>query len=293
MLVIGSRGSKLALWQANHIKARLEQLGEECRIEIITTTGDRFQAGPLKEIGTKGLFTKEIEEALLDGSIDLAVHSMKDMPAAVPEGLQITSIPEREDPRDALIGGHLKDLPKGSRVGTGSQRRIAQLKAARPDLDVMGIRGNVDTRLRKLEEGQFEAIVLATAGLNRLGWSAKISEHLPVDVMCPAVGQGALCIETRTDNTRAIEACMRLDHTPTHVAVIAERTVLKVLGGGCDVPIGAYAVIEDGMLHLRTIVISPDGSRMVKREGFGSDPLNVGATVAQELLDNGAREILG
>jgi hydroxymethylbilane synthase len=293
LLVIGSRGSKLALWQANHIKDRLESLGEECRIEIITTTGDRFQAGPLKEIGTKGLFTKEIEEGLLDGSIDLAVHSMKDMPAKVPDGLQITSIPQREDARDVMIGGHLRDLPEAARVGTGSQRRVAQLKAARPDLDVQGIRGNVDTRLRKLEEGQFEAIVLAAAGLNRLGWSAKISEHLPVGIMCPAVGQGALCIETRVDNARAIEACMRLDHAPTHAAVLAERAVLAVLGGGCDVPIGAYAVIEDGMLHLRAIVISPDGSRMVKREAFGSDPVQVGATVAQELLDHGAREILG
>ena len=292
MLVIGSRGSKLALWQANHIKDRLERLGEECRIEVITTSGDRFQSGPLKEIGTKGLFTKEIEEALLDGHIDLAVHSLKDMPTELPAGLQITATPERADPRDVIIGGHLMDLPKGCRVGTGSLRRVAQVKAARPDVTVEGIRGNVDTRLRKLDEGQYDAIVLAAAGLDRLGWSARISEHLPVEVMCPAVGQGALAIETRADDGPGMRACLRLNHPPTNAAVTAERAVLGVLGGGCHVPIGAYAQMQDGELHMRAIVISPDGSRMVKREAFGLDPVQVGTTLGQELLENGAREIL-
>lgn len=290
MLVIGSRGSKLALWQANHIKGRLQALGHECRIEIITTSGDRFQSGPLKEIGNKGLFTKEIEEALLDGSIDLAVHSLKDMPTEIPAGLQIAATPEREDARDALIGRTLQQLPAGSRVGTGSLRRIAQLHAARPDLVVEGIRGNVDTRLRKLDEGQFDAIVLAVAGLNRLGWSERIVEHISVETMCPAVGQGALAIETRSDSGHP---CNLLDHPPTRAAISAERAVLAVLGGGCQVPIGAHATIEDGTLHLRAIVISPDGGRMVKREAYGLDPAKLGTMLGHELLEHGAREILG
>lgn len=293
MLVIGSRGSKLALWQATYIKSRLEDLGHDCRIEIITTSGDRFQSGPLKEIGTKGLFTKEIEEALLAGAIDLAVHSLKDLPVENPKGLQITATPEREDPRDAMIGGKLAELPSGSRIGTGSLRRVAQVKAARPDLIVEGIRGNVDTRLRKLDEHQFDAIVLASAGLNRLGWSARIAEHLDPSIMCPAVGQGALAIQTRADSGPAAAACALLNHPATYAAVTAERAVLSVLGGGCHVPIGANAVFEDGVLRLRAIVISPDGSQIVKREAYGIDPQRVGASLGQELLDNGAREILG
>jgi hydroxymethylbilane synthase len=293
VLVIGSRGSKLALWQANYIKGRLEALGEECRIEIITTSGDRFQSGPLKEIGTKGLFTKEIEEALLDRSIDLAVHSLKDMPTDLPDGLEIAAVPEREDARDAMIGRKLADLPSGARVGTGSLRRVAQLHAARPDLTVEGIRGNVDTRLRKLDEGQYDAIVLACAGLNRLGWSDRIAEHLPVEVMCPAVGQGALAIETRADGGDAARAVALLDHAITHAAVAAERSVLKVLGGGCHVPIGAHATVDEGTLHLRAIVISPDGMRMAKRESYGLDPEQVGTALGEELLAGGARDILG
>jgi hydroxymethylbilane synthase len=292
LLVIGSRGSKLALWQANHIKGRLEELGEECRIEVISTSGDRFQSGPLKEIGNKGLFTKEIEDALLEGRIDLAVHSLKDMPTALPDGLQITATPEREDARDAMIGHKLANLPAGARVGTGSLRRVAQLQAARPDLMVEGIRGNVDTRLRKLDEGQFDAIVLAVAGLNRLGWSARITEHIPVEVMCPAVGQGSLAIETRADQGAGMQACLQLDHLSTHAAITAERAVLAVLGGGCQVPIGAHATLEDGTIHLRAIVISPDGTRMVKRESYGVDALRLGTALGEELLANGAREIL-
>jgi hydroxymethylbilane synthase len=293
LLVIGSRGSKLALWQANHIKSRLEELGEECRIEVISTSGDRFQSGPLKEIGNKGLFTKEIEEALLAGHIDLAVHSLKDMPTGLPEGLQITATPEREDARDAMIGRKLADLPAGGRIGTGSLRRVAQLQAARPDLVVEGIRGNVDTRLRKLDEGQFDSIVLAAAGLNRLGWSERIAEHIPVEVMCPAVGQGSLAIQTRDDDGPATQACRKLDHLATHAAITAERAVLAVLGGGCQVPIGAHATLEDGTIHLRAIVISTDGTRMVKRESYGIDAIRLGTALGEELLANGAREILG
>jgi len=292
-LVIGSRGSKLALWQANYIRGRLEALGHDCRIEIISTSGDRFQSGPLKEIGNKGLFTKEIEDALLDGSIDVAVHSLKDVPTVVPGGLQIVATPEREDARDAMVGRKLNDLPAGGRVGTGSLRRIAQLKAARPDLIVEGIRGNVDTRLRKLDEGQFDAIVLAAAGLHRLGWSDRIAEYLSIETMCPAVGQGALAIETRGDGGIAAAACAHLNDPATQAAVTAERAVLDVLGGGCQVPIGAHAVMDGALLRLRAIVISPDGTRCVLREGAGADPSRVGAAVGQDLLNNGAREILG
>jgi hydroxymethylbilane synthase len=229
---------------------------------------------------------------LLAGSIDLAVHSLKDLPTENPTGLQIVATPEREDARDAMVGGKLKELATGSRIGTGSLRRVAQLQAARPDLIVEGIRGNVDTRLRKLSEGQFDAIVLAAAGLNRLGWSDRIAEHLPIEIMCPAVGQGALAVQTRTEGEAAV-ICALLDHPVTHAAITAERAVLAVLGGGCHVPIGAHAVIEDGTLHLRAIVISPDGKRSVTREAYGLDPEKIGTALAQELLENGAREILG
>jgi hydroxymethylbilane synthase len=294
LLVIGSRGSKLALWQANHIKARLEELGSECRIEIITTTGDRFQSGPLKEIGNKGLFTKEIEEALLEGRVDLAVHSLKDMPTEIPAGLAIVATPEREDPRDALVGARLGDLPAGARVGTGSLRRIAQLYAARPDLVVQPVRGNVDTRLRKLDEGQFEAIVLAAAGLRRLGWAERIAELLPPEVMCPAVGQGSLAIETRNDSGPAQQVCARLNHPATNSAITAERAVLSVLGGGCQVPVGAYATVDGEQLQLQAVVSAPDGKTLVRRMSTGrtGDAHALGEELGRQLLDAGAREIL-
>ena len=294
MLIIGSRGSKLALWQANYIKSRLEQLGHQCRIEVIQTSGDRFQSGPLKEIGNKGLFTKEIEEALLDKRIDLAVHSLKDMPSALPVGLQITATPEREDPRDALIGGPLASLPKGARVGTGSLRRVAQLAHARPDLRIEGVRGNVDTRLRKLDEGQFDAIVLAASGLRRLGWAHRIAEYLPVHLMCPAVGQGALAVETRNDAGHGLTACLPLNHEPTRAAITAERAVLEVLGGGCQVPIGAYGSVDGERLSLRAVVISTDGKKLVQQqtEGMAVDAEALGTALGQELLQAGAGEIL-
>jgi hydroxymethylbilane synthase len=295
LFVIGSRGSKLALWQANHVRDRLAALRYECRIEVIQTTGDRFQSGPLKEIGNKGLFTKEIEDALLDGRIDLAVHSLKDMPTALPEGLQITATPEREDPRDVMIGRKLAALPPGSRIGTGSLRRMAQLSAARPDVMVQPIRGNVDTRLRKLDEGQFEAIVLAAAGLNRLGWAHRIAEHLPVDVMCPAVGQGSLAIETRADGGNAMEACLRLNDVVTNACITAERAVLAELGGGCQVPVGAHATIRGGYMHVRGVVVSPDGATLIgqEAEGLPSDAAKIGTALGRTLLDSGGRDILG
>jgi hydroxymethylbilane synthase len=294
LLVIGSRGSKLALWQAEHIKSRLEAARFECRIEIITTTGDRFQSGPLKEIGNKGLFTKEIEDALLDGRIDVAVHSLKDMPVSLPEGLQITATPEREDARDAIIGSRLDDLRSGARVGTGSLRRVAQLRAARPDIVVEPVRGNVDTRLRKLDEGQFDAIILAAAGLNRLGWDQRIAEHLPVEIMCPAAGQGALAIETRSDDGLGMQSCFTLNHEPTFTAITCERAVLAAVGGGCQMPVGAYAVVEGERLTVRAVVISPDGTTLIKREaqGAAADAQSIGEHLGQELIEGGADAII-
>jgi len=294
MLSIGSRGSQLALWQARWIQARLEALGEECRIEIIHTTGDRITDVPLAKVGTKGLFTKEIEEALLRGDIDVAVHSMKDMPTDVPSGLTIAAIPQREDPRDAIVGTPLASLSLGARVGTSSLRRTAQLRALRPDLAVADLRGNVDTRLRKLEDRHFDAIVLAAAGLRRLGLEGRIAEVLEPEVMCPAVGQGALAIETRADNGLASEICSRLDHAETRAAVSAERAVLGRLGGGCQVPIGAYASIAHDMLRLDAVVVSPDGDAIVRlgKAGPVSEAESMGRALGEELLAMGGREIL-
>lgn len=265
MVVIGSRGSKLALWQAHHIQARLAEREIESRIEIIHTTGDKITDVPLARLGaqqsTKGLFTKEIEEALMAGAIDLAVHSMKDMPTELPPGLAIAASPVREDVRDAILGCRLEDLPHGAHVGTSALRREAQLRALRPDLRVSSLRGNVDTRIRKLEEGQYDAILLAAAGLNRLGWQAKIAELVAIDVICPAVGQGALAVETREGDTRFAF----LDHAPTRKAVEMERAFLRAMGGGCQVPMGAHF---DGET-LRCAVAEPDGTRLRKFVGTG------------------------
>ena len=230
MLVIASRGSQLALWQARWVERQLTAAGWVCRIEIIKTTGDKITDVPLAQVGTKGLFTKEIEEALLDGRADLAVHSLKDLPTELPAGLVLAAVPEREDPRDAVVGRALADLPGGGRVGTSSLRRAAQLRQIRPDLIVESVRGNLDTRLRKLDEGRYDAILLAAAGLKRLGWGSRIAEILAPEVMCPAVGQGALAIETRV-NVPGFDACAALDHPATHAAVTAERGLLAALGG--------------------------------------------------------------
>lgn len=293
MLVIGSRGSQLALWQAHWIKARLEELGEECRIEIIHTTGDKITDVGLSKVGTKGLFTKEIEEALLNRSIDVAVHSLKDMPTEVPDGLTLAATPLREDPRDALVGKKLSELPPGALVGTSSLRRSAQLRALRPDLRIHDIRGNVDTRCRKLDEGQYEAILLASAGLRRLGWHDRIAELLDPELMCPAVGQGALAIETRDDAGEAWRVCRRLDDANTRICVTAERAVLAALGGGCQVPIGALAQLS-GDLFVRAIVISPDGASVVRKQigGKPGDAVQLGQALGEELLAGGGREIL-
>lgn len=293
MLVIASRGSQLALWQAHWIENRLRDLGHECRIEIIKTTGDKITDVPLAKVGTKGLFTKEIEEALLDGRADLAVHSLKDLPTELPAGLVLAAVPEREDPRDAIVGKRLADLPANAKVGTSSLRRSAQLRKLRPDLGIESVRGNLDTRLRKLDEGQYDAILLAAAGLKRLGWADRIAEILPADVMCSAVGQGALAIETRATGA-GFDACSVLDYAATHAAVNAERGVLAALGGGCQVPIGAYATVHDGNLRLTAVVASPDGSEVVRgnSEGHPANAEQIGRALGEDLLNRGARSIL-
>src|SRR5271170_6285649 len=294
MLIIGSRGSQLALWQAHWIQARLEKLGKESRIEIIKTTGDKITDVALSQVGSKGLFTKEIEEALLAGSIDLAVHSLKDMPTDLPEGLTLAAIPEREDPRDALIGRALEDLPPGARVGTGSLRRSAQLRARRPDLQIEDIRGNVDTRLRKLDEGRYDAVVLAAAGLRRLGLENRITEVFNPSVMCPAVGQGALAVETRDDNGPAFQIAQRLEHSETRAAVTAERAVLASLGGGCQAPMGSYAYVHEATLYVIALIISPDGSQKIRHAKYGSvaDAAELGHALAEQLLAEGGKQIL-
>jgi hydroxymethylbilane synthase len=293
MLVIASRGSQLALWQARWVQAQLAAAGRESRIEIIKTTGDKITDVPLAKVGTKGLFTKEIEEALLDERADLAVHSLKDLPTELPAGLVLAAVPQREDPRDAIVGKRLAELARGAKVGTSSLRRSAQLRRLRPDLVIESVRGNLDTRLRKLDEGQYDAILLAAAGLKRLGWADRIAEILPADVMCSAVGQGALAIETR-ESGAGYDACRALDHAATHMAVLAERGVLGALGGGCQVPIGAYARIENGRLFLLGVVASPDGSEVVRAESEGAvdEAEELGCALGHKLLELGARRIL-
>ena len=260
------------------------------RIEIVKTTGDKITDVPLAKVGTKGLFTKEIEEALLDGRAHLAVHSLKDLPTELPEGLVLAAVPRREDPRDAVVGKKLADLPDGAKVGTSSLRRAAQLRQLRPDFQVESVRGNLDTRLRKLDEGQYDAILLAAAGLKRLGWGDRIAEILPPEQMCPAVGQGALAIETRA----GFDGVAMLDHAETHTAVMAERAVLGALGGGCQVPIGAYATVAEGRVHILAIVAAPDGTQVIRAEAEGpsAEAAETGARLAADLLVRGARQIL-
>lgn len=292
-LTIGSRGSQLALWQANHIASHLGHLGVHTRIEIIRTTGDHLQTASLVQAGGKGLFTKEIEDALLKGTIDLAVHSLKDLPTENPEGLTIAAIPEREDPRDAMVGSALSELKPGARVGTSSGRRGAQLLNLRPDLIVEPIRGNVDTRLRKQKEGQFDAIMLAAAGLRRLGLEREITQVFTPGEICPAPGQGALAIQTRTEDM-ALEVCSALNDPRTAQCVRCERSLLAALGGGCQLPVGAFAEADGESLHVWAIALSLDGKRAVRREmiGPGDNPEEVGALVAGELLRDGAGSIL-
>ncbi|TFH31549.1 MAG: hydroxymethylbilane synthase [Deltaproteobacteria bacterium] len=298
ILRLGSRGSTLALWQAEHIRAEVERhTGRKVEITKIKTTGDVILDVPLSKVGGKGLFVKEIEEALLANRIDLAVHSMKDVPTDLPGGLEISCITRREDPRDAFLSvkyARLEDLPPGAHVGTSSLRRQTQLLSLRPDLSIGQLRGNLDSRIRKMEEGQYDAILLAAAGLRRLGWEGKIREYIPADVSIPAIGQGALGIEIRRDDARTREAVAFLDDRETSLAVRAERGFLKRLEGGCQVPIAAYGTVDGDTVALSGLIGKPDGSRILRgsRRGPISDPEAVGVALAGELLSQGGREIL-
>jgi hydroxymethylbilane synthase len=297
-LRIGTRGSVLAKWQAEFVRKLISQnAGIEGEIIIIKTAGDKMQHSPLSEIGGKGIFIKELEDALLEESIDIAVHSVKDVPTEVPPQLAFPAICRREDVRDCIVSGNgatLLNLREGARVGTGSLRRQAQLRHFRPDLDVRDLRGNVDTRLRKVEAGEYDAVMLAKAGLDRLGWAHRISETLSPEVCMPAVGQGALGIECRAADADAIAALEKLDDAETRAAVVAERRLLSVLQGGCQVPLGAWARIERDKLVLEACVCSIDGLQYIKqRDTSPPDQARaLGERMAQLLIDAGAQNIL-
>jgi hydroxymethylbilane synthase len=295
-LRIGSRGSQLALWQANHISALLRGQGHEVEIEIIKTTGDKITDVALAQVGTKGMFTKEIEDALAEGRVDVAVHSLKDLPTELPPGFELVAITQRVNPRDVLLSVNyhsVRSLPKGARVGTSSLRRQAQLKVARPDLVIHPLRGNVDTRIRKLEEGEYDAIILAAAGLTRLGKTELMKEVLSEDFMCPAAGQGALGIEIRAGDVTTANYVAFLNDAEARAATTCERALLNKLGGGCQVPIGAFAEVKDRVLSLTAIVAQPDGSLILREHQSGTDPIALGEAVGETLLLRGATKILG
>ncbi len=294
-LRIGSRGSQLALWQASHVSALLRAQGHSVELEIIRTTGDKILDVALAKVGTKGMFTKEIEEALADGRIDLAVHSLKDVPTELQPEFTLAAIMKREDPRDAFISvkySRLEELPRGAKVGTSSLRRQCQLKALRPDLEIFPLRGNVDTRLRKLESGEYDAIILAAAGVKRLGLDKHVRSRIEPETMCPAVGQGALAIEARANDAETLKHLAFLNDSDTRSAIECERAVLGSLGGGCQVPIGAFAEKRDGLMYLRAMVGRPDGSEILREFAQGSDPGKLGRETAQKLLRRGADKIL-
>ena len=292
---VGTRGSALALWQAQHVKGRLEALGHEVTLVPITTAGDRLLDRRLELVGGKGAFLKEIEEALLARAIDLAVHSLKDVPTALPAGLRLVAMLERADARDALVSANrerLGELRRGAVLGTTSLRRRAQLLAQRPDLRVEDLRGNVDTRLRRLREGRFDAIVLALAGLTRLGHAAEAAEVLDVDVLLPAPGQGVIALECRADDTAVAAAVAPLDHAPTARCATAERVFLAALGGGCNLPLGAHAQLDGERVRLRALVAREDGSLTLRGDAEDADPTELGQRVARQLLTNGAAALI-
>ena len=298
-LVLGTRGSKLALCQSEWFQSKIHEVAPDVQVVLkkIQTSGDRIVDVPLAKIGGKGLFVKEIEEALLAGEIDLAVHSMKDVPAQLPDGLEILCVPPREDPRDALISRDNRSfnaLKLGAQIGTASLRRQAQLLHARPDLQIMMLRGNLDTRLRKLREGQFDAIVLAAAGLHRLAWSEHITEYLPPLLCLPAIGQGALGIEGRSQDDFVRSILAKLDDQATHTTVLAERAFLHRLEGGCQVPIAAAATLVDGGLLLDGLVASVDGKTILREQAQGSrqEARQLGVQLAERLLTRGGDRIL-
>jgi hydroxymethylbilane synthase len=298
-LVIATRGSALALWQANHVKAALEKddPGLAVSLVIIKTKGDKILDVPLAQVGGKGLFVKEIEEALLDGRAQLAVHSMKDVPAELEKGLVLAAVSKREDPLDVLVSrkGTLAELPQGAHVGTSSLRRICQLKARRPDLRISALRGNVDTRLRKLDAGEYDAIVLAAAGLVRLGHGDRISERLPLDISLPAIGQGALGLETRADDQATIVRIRRVLHDEGAAACVnAERSFLARLHGGCQTPLAGHATLANGRLHMEGLVGSLDGRTILREstDGAPGDAVALGKALAEKLLSRGADRLL-
>lgn len=296
---IGTRGSMLALRQSTMMKAALEKLWPEISVElrVIRTTGDRIVDVPLAKVGGKGLFVKEIEDALIDGSVDLAVHSMKDVPAVLPEGLEIGAVPKREDPRDALViggGKRLPDLSDGAVIGTSSLRRASQMRKMCSGFVIRNLRGNLETRLRKLEEGSFDAIVLAAAGLRRMGWEDRITEYLDPGQFVPAIGQGALGIEVRSGDEQIRNILSPLDHPESATAIQAERSLLKELEGGCQVPIGGHARIVADTIELAGLVASLDGRQVYRavRSAPLAEAVELGRRVAAQLLDAGARKVL-
>ena len=299
LIRIGTRGSKLALIQSEWIRDKIQDRHPHVRVEltVIKTTGDKIVDSPLSKIGGKGLFVKEIEDALLENRVDLAVHSMKDVPAELPDGLMLAAFPEREDPRDALISKGdvaIDQLPQKAKLGTSSLRRASQILHIRPDLEIAPLRGNVDTRLGKLNGGELDCIILATAGLKRMGLEDRISQIIPADKILPAIGQGALGLETRRDDARTIGVIDFLNHEPTKVAVAAERAFLKELEGGCQVPIAGLAILENDILHFTGMVAELDGTRIVQDRisGDKKDAAPMGKALAHKLLADGAREIL-
>lgn len=298
-LIIGTRQSLLALWQSNHIAGLLRKQYPDCQVTLkkIVTKGDRILDVPLAQIGGKGLFTKEIETELLDGTVDLAVHSLKDMPTVLPEGLCLTAITTRANVGDAFVSNKyasFSELPQGAVLGTSSLRRKAQLLAVRPDLKIVDLRGNVDTRLRKLDEGQMDAIILAAAGLERLGHADRIREIIPTTVCLPAVGQGALAIECRSDNKEVREMLAFLNDLPTKQATDAERAFLGLIEGGCQVPIGVHAEVENDNVNIEAVIASLDGSKVLRNNitGPAADAVGLGRKLGQQMLTEGGEQIL-
>lgn len=298
-LIIGTRQSLLALWQSNHIASLLRKQYPDCQVTLkkIVTKGDRILDVPLAQIGGKGLFTKEIETELLDGTVDLAVHSLKDMPTILPEGLCLTAITTRANVGDAFVSNQyasFSELPQGAVLGTSSLRRKAQLLAVRPDLKIVDLRGNVDTRLRKLDEGQMDAIILAAAGLERLGHADRIREIIPTTVCLPAVGQGALAIECRSDNKEVRDMLAFLNDLPTKQATDAERAFLGLIEGGCQVPIGVHAEVENDNVKIEAVIASLDGSKVLRNNitGPAANAADLGRKLGQQMLAEGGEQIL-
>ena len=297
-IIVGSRRSKLALTQTNWVIEQLKQIGAPFEFEVkeIVTKGDQILHVTLSKVGGKGLFVKEIEQAMLDGKIDFAVHSMKDMPAVLPDGLMIGCVPKREDHRDVLISkGRVpfEQLPGGAIVGTSSLRRSAQLSAVRPDLQIQWIRGNIDTRLAKLKTDAYDAIILAAAGLHRMGWAKEvITQYLPTDICVPAVGQGALAIECRENDEELLHWLNKLTDEQTERAVRAERAFLQHIEGGCQVPVAGYAYVDEDAIVLTALVATPDGTEVLKEVVKGTEPEKVGTEAAKRLIERGAKQLI-